>query len=301
MRRWGLIILAIAVYAAERGLDVSGIEYFPLSIGLWSLAGGLALVGLGMFVWPHVRRKDKSKVVGASIFAGHVYDGTVRVGAGHEVKATVGDHPSLAVATNGAGYYRDLQVKPPDASYIGFPIEFYVDGEKVSRTAEYGGSRHTSNRWDLQVQPSAGVVQANERDIQEAIGALKGLTIRFRNLKDPRVHSGDTVFAAVSDALAGGVIEGTPMKNSMVETLGLGDGMDWHVDERVEITRFVGAIVQFALAERRVEDYEGIATDYGTVDSQMRGQPPNRYTSKGTTVSFYLTEFGSAVARRLRP
>ena len=56
MRRWATMIIGIGLFAAERGLDVSGIEYLPLAIGLWSLAVILVVTGGYLLGWPILKR-----------------------------------------------------------------------------------------------------------------------------------------------------------------------------------------------------------------------------------------------------
>lgn len=49
--KWAAIPLGLAIYAAERGLDVSGYENLTVAYGLWLLAGLLALIGASSWVW----------------------------------------------------------------------------------------------------------------------------------------------------------------------------------------------------------------------------------------------------------
>ena len=65
-------------------------------------------------------------------YSGWVYIDEKLVAAGLKVMAKVSDYKSTA-ETNGAGYFDELKITPPDKGYTGFPIEFYVDGEKASR------------------------------------------------------------------------------------------------------------------------------------------------------------------------
>lgn len=94
------------------------------------------------------------KATSGNVYSGYVYAGLARLGAGHQVIATVGDYTSPSVTTNGAGFYNELQVEPPNAEYKGLSIEFHVDGVlSRSRREAYMGGGHTSNNWNLVLMP----------------------------------------------------------------------------------------------------------------------------------------------------
>lgn len=56
MRKVGVIILALAVFVAERGLDVSGVESELAAIILWAVAGVLLALGVLLFAVPLLKR-----------------------------------------------------------------------------------------------------------------------------------------------------------------------------------------------------------------------------------------------------
>jgi hypothetical protein len=101
---------------------------------------------------PRVSPK-REEVTRPNYYSGFVDVGKVRAGANLKVVAKVGDYTSDTVTTNSAGYYDSLEVKPPNASYKGLPIGFYVEGRKVSKTENYMGGGHSPNFWNLEHEP----------------------------------------------------------------------------------------------------------------------------------------------------
>ena len=79
-------------------------------------------------------------------YSGDVYVGGEPAGEGLEVSAKIGDWTipdDNIVTTDANGYYFFLMVGPPDSTYIGETIEFYVNGVKASETDTFeAGSSH---------------------------------------------------------------------------------------------------------------------------------------------------------------
>ena len=122
------------------GFIVSGVSFFLISLAY-----------LARIVRRHlINRKDAMR---SNYYAGFVDIGKVRAGANLRVVAKVGDYTSDTATTNSAGYYNSLEVKPPNTSYKGLPIEFYVEGKKVSKTEDYMGGGHGPNFWNLEYEP----------------------------------------------------------------------------------------------------------------------------------------------------
>ena len=157
--RWGILaLLAASVSSVPAALAVA-LEIVEQNWRGFAFVALPVIVGeIVLAVW-WVRRqgstrgvgKGNSKGVRASVYAGYVDVGEVRAGAGHKVEAKVGDYTSHPVTTNDDGYYRGLEVKPPNVDYIGRHTKFYVDGEEVSKTEPYMGGGHGPNLWNLQL------------------------------------------------------------------------------------------------------------------------------------------------------
>lgn len=88
----------------------------------------------------------------ADYYSGYIDVGKARAGANLEVVAKVGDYTSAPVTTNTAGYYLRLEIMPPNDSYIGCDIEFYVEGKKASQTGKYFGGGHSPNFFNLEYE-----------------------------------------------------------------------------------------------------------------------------------------------------
>ena len=115
------------------------------------------IVGVAIYFGYSLRKpkpiRKHSGGKGANYYSGYVDIGKVRAGANLKVVAKVGDYTSGTVTTNSAGYYNSLEVKPPNASYKGLPIEFYVEDVKVAKTEDYMGGGHGPNIWNLEYEP----------------------------------------------------------------------------------------------------------------------------------------------------
>ncbi len=131
-----------------------------LLIGFWLLVVVFGIVLLVQVIrQTKLKIKPKSQVpdnrggaMRSNYYSGFVNVGKVRAGANLKIVAKVGDYTSDTVTTNSAGYYNSLEVKPPNASYKGLHVEFYVEGKKVSRTEDYMGGGHSPNFFNLDVE-----------------------------------------------------------------------------------------------------------------------------------------------------
>lgn len=88
-------------------------------------------------------------------YAGDVYVGGEKAGAGLEVSASIGDWttPAQNTATTDAdGYYFVLVVGPPDDTYIGETIEFFVNGVKAAETDTFESAY---SNWDFDLHVTA--------------------------------------------------------------------------------------------------------------------------------------------------
>ena len=87
--KWGAIPLALAIYAAERGLDVSGYENLTVAYVLWSLAGLLALIGVLAWVWTWAKGRPVSARQPTQSAVAHDSSQAVNISAGGNVE--IGD------------------------------------------------------------------------------------------------------------------------------------------------------------------------------------------------------------------
>lgn len=124
-------ILATVVACVLAGVGLLAQPDIDNSWG-WGLIIAGAIILVVRLAWHYFHGNNKLK--GVTRYSGHVYIDGKLVGANLEVKAKVGDYPSKLVTTNAEGYYDSLEISPPNNSYVGLSIEFYVDGEKASRT-----------------------------------------------------------------------------------------------------------------------------------------------------------------------
>lgn len=122
------IFLAYTQLSPDSQFDTALLVASLIFTGFFAISG---IIYILLWLKPHFKRESGNRV---THYSGRVYINKKRAGAGLKVTAKVGDYKSASVTTNAAGYYNKLEISPPNDSYIGLLTEFYIDGEKASRT-----------------------------------------------------------------------------------------------------------------------------------------------------------------------